>query len=116
MERWVTKDLATHAVATKYEDYPPEVISRVKVLILDSIGCMFGGCQTSLGQAILDPIRSMGGSPEATLVGGGMKVPTIQAAFLNGTTANALDYDDTLLGIGHPGASRTGPRSRPSRR
>jgi 2-methylcitrate dehydratase PrpD len=47
----------------------------------------------------------MGGSEEATIVGGGAKVPTIQAAFVNGTTANALDYDDTLLGIGHPGAS-----------
>ena len=47
----------------------------------------------------------MGGQPEATIVGGGARVPTIQAAFANGTTGNALDYDDTLLGIGHPGAS-----------
>jgi 2-methylcitrate dehydratase PrpD len=66
---------------------------------------MFGGCQTNLGKAIVTPINSMGGSEEATIVGGGAKVPTIQAALVNGTTANALDYDDTLLGIGHPGAS-----------
>jgi len=105
METWVTKELATYAVETKFEDYPKQVIDRVKVLILDSIGCMFGGCQTNLGNAILTPIKSMGGSEEATIVGGGAKVPTIQAAFVNGTTANALDYDDTLLGIGHPGAS-----------
>jgi 2-methylcitrate dehydratase PrpD len=105
METWVTRELATYAVETEFEDYPQEVIDRAKVLILDSIGCMFGGCQTNLGEAILTPIRSMGGSEEATIVGGGVKVPTIQAAFVNGTTANALDYDDTLLGIGHPGAS-----------
>ena len=105
METWVTKELATYAVETKFEDYPKEVIDRVKILILDSIGCMFGGCQTNLGNAIVTPIKSMGGSEEATIVGGGAKVPTIQAAFVNGTTANALDYDDTLLGIGHPGAS-----------
>jgi len=105
METWVTKELATYALETEFEDYPPHVIDRAKVLILDSLGCMFGGCHTKLGQAILDPIKSMGGSQEATIVGGGVKVPTIQAAFVNGTTANALDYDDTLLGIGHPGAS-----------
>jgi 2-methylcitrate dehydratase PrpD len=105
MDTWVTKELATYAVETKYEDYPQEVIDKVKIFILDSIGCMFGGCQTNLGEAIVNPIRSMGGSEEATIVGGGVKVPTIQAALVNGTTANALDYDDTLLGIGHPGAS-----------
>ncbi|MGD2147182.1 MAG: MmgE/PrpD family protein [Anaerolineae bacterium] len=105
METWVTKDLATYAVETQFEDYPHEVVERAKILILDSIGCMFGGCQTNLGEGILTPIRSMGGAEEATIVGGGVRVPTIQAAFVNGTTANALDYDDTLLGIGHPGAS-----------
>ena len=105
MERWVTKELATYAVRTRFEDYPREVIDKAKIFILDSIGCMFGGCQTSLGGAIVTPIKNMGGSREATIVGGGIQVPTIQAAFVNGTTANALDYDDTLLGIGHPGAS-----------
>ena len=105
MERWVTRELADYAVQTRFENYPKDVVEKVKVLILDNMGCMLGGCQTSLGKAMLRPIRAMGGSREATLVGGGMTVPTIQAAFVNGTTANALDYDDTLLGIGHPGAS-----------
>jgi 2-methylcitrate dehydratase PrpD len=105
MDSWYTKELATYAVDTKFEDYPKEVIDKVKIFILDSIGCMFGGCHTKLGEAIITPIKNMGGSQEATIVGGGVKVPTIQAAFVNGTTANALDYDDTLLGIGHPGAS-----------
>jgi len=105
MEIWVTRELAVYAVETRLEDYPRDIIDRAKILILDSLGCMMGGCHTSLGRAMLKPIRAMGGNREATLVGGGTKVPTIQAAFVNGTTANALDYDDTLFGIGHPGAS-----------
>jgi 2-methylcitrate dehydratase PrpD len=105
MKSWYTKALATYAVETKIEDYPQEVVDQVKILILDSIGCMFGGSHSNLGRAIITPIKKMGGSEDATIVGGGIKVPTIQAAFVNGTTANALDYDDTLLGIGHPGAS-----------
>ena len=78
VDKWVTKELAEYATETRFEDYPPEVIDRVKILILDSIGCMFGGCQTNLGKAILAPIKNMGGSEEATLVGGGARVPTIQ--------------------------------------
>jgi 2-methylcitrate dehydratase PrpD len=105
MDTWYTKELANYAVEAKFEDYPQEAIDQVKILILDSIGCMFGGSHTKLGEAIITPIKNMGGSEEATIVGAGIKVPTIQAAFVNGTTANALDYDDTLLGIGHPGAS-----------
>jgi 2-methylcitrate dehydratase PrpD len=105
MEKWVTKELAAYAVGARYEDYPQEVIDAVKILLLDNIGCMLGGSQTNLGHAILNPIQQMGGREEATLVGGSTKVPTIQAAFVNGTNANALDYDEVLFGIGHPGSS-----------
>jgi len=103
MKTWVTKELANYAVKTKFEDYPRDVIDWAKLLILDNIGCMLGGCKTDLGKAIVTPIKNMGGAEEATLVGVGVKVPTIQAAFVNGTTANALDYDDT--DVGHAGSS-----------
>lgn len=80
MKTWCTKELATYAVETKIEDYPEEVTKKAKVLILVSIGCMFGGTQTSLGRAIMKPILDMGGSEESTIVDGGVEVPTIQAA------------------------------------
>ena len=106
MERWVTKKLAGYATETRYEDYPKEAVDKAKTLILDSIGCMLGGCQTSLGRALLTPIQSMGGGKESTIVGGRMKVPTVEAAFVNGNTANALDYDDTERGgLGHPSST-----------
>ena len=105
MRTWVTRELAEYASGIRFEDYPAEVIERAKTLILDNIGCMLGGSRNKLGRTLLDPVRNMGGMPEATIVGGGARVPATQAAFINGTTANALDYDDTLTGIGHPGAS-----------
>ena len=105
MKRWATRDLALYATNTRFEDYPKEAVEKAKTLILDNIGCMFGGYQTDLGRALLTPIQAMEGRAEATIVGGGVKVPTVHAAFVNGTTANALDYDDTLWGIGHPGST-----------
>jgi len=105
METWKTKELVDYTIKTKYENYPKEVIEKTKVFILDSLGCALGGSVSALGQAVLKPFKAMGGAEEATLIGGQQKVPCIQAAFVNGTTTNALDFDDTLLGIGHPGAS-----------
>jgi len=105
MKTWVTRDLAQYAVNTKFDDYPERIIECAKMLILDNLGCMIGGCYTNLGKAMLNPIKTMGGSPEATIIGGSVKVPTIQAALVNGTTANALDFDETLEGVGHPGST-----------
>lgn len=105
MKTWKTKELVDYTIGTSYDKIPKEVVDISKVYILDSIGCALGGSISALGQATINPFKAMGGTPEATLIGGGMKVPCIQASFVNGTTANALDFDDTLLGIGHPGSS-----------
>jgi 2-methylcitrate dehydratase PrpD len=105
MKKWVTKELVEYTVSTSYENYPGEVIEKTKLLILDNIGCALGGSRSPIGKAVLDPFRNMGGSEEATVIGGGVKVPCIQAAFVNGTMANALDFDDAYLAIGHPGSS-----------
>ena len=105
MAGWVTGQLAEYAARTRFEDYPQEAIVKAKTLVLDNIGCMLGGSQGVLGRTMLNTIRRMRGVQEATLVGGGARVPAIQAALVNGTTANALDFDDGMRGIGHPGSS-----------
>jgi 2-methylcitrate dehydratase PrpD len=107
MKRWVTKELVDYATRTSFEMHPAEVIEKVKLHIMDNIGCSLGGSRSAIGRAVLPPFTAMGGSSDSTLIGGGLKVPAIQAAFVNGTNANALDYDDTYLSdaIGHPGSS-----------
>ncbi len=107
MTEWVTKSLVDYTLGTKYDNYPDEVVEKAKTLILDNIGCVLGGSKSAIGQSILLPFKQMGGNAEATLIGGNKKVPTINAAFVNGTNANALDFDDTFLSdaIGHPGSS-----------
>ena len=107
MSQWVTRTLVDYTLGTKFENYPDEVVEKAKTLILDSIGCALGGSKSAIGQSILPPFSQMGGSAEATLIGGNKKVPAVNAAFVNGTNANALDFDDTFLSdaIGHPGSS-----------
>ncbi len=105
MTQWVTKELAQYAVAVEFDDYPADTVDLAKMYILDSLGCMFGGAVSELGQSMIKTVGSMGGEPQSSVIGTDIKMPTVQAALINGTTANALDFDETLLGLGHPGAT-----------
>jgi len=107
MTDWITDKLVRYTHSTSYEQLPAEVVEKAKIHILDSIGCALGGSCSAIGRSVLKTFKAMGGEPEASLIGGGMKVPAIHAAFVNGTNANALDFDDTYLSdaIGHPGSS-----------
>lgn len=105
MKRWVTRDLAQYAVETGFENHPTDTVELAKTFVLDNLGCMIGGAQTILGGTMIETIGVMGGAPQASVVGGSIMVPTIQAALINGTTANALDFDETLHGLGHPSSS-----------
>jgi 2-methylcitrate dehydratase PrpD len=104
---WITEKLVHYTSGTSFEQLPPAVVKQAKLHILDSIGCALGGSRSAIGHSVLKTFKAMGGEPEASLIGGGMKVPAIHAAFVNGTNANALDFDDTYLSdaIGHPGSS-----------
>ncbi|MFO8191754.1 MAG: MmgE/PrpD family protein [Bacillota bacterium] len=107
MTAWATKTMVDYTVGTVFDQYPTAVIEKAKIHILDSIGCALGGSRSAIGNSILPPFKKMGGAGESTIIGGALKVPAIHAAFVNGTNANALDFDDTYLsdGIGHPGSS-----------
>ena len=46
---------------------------------------------------------TMGGNPQATIIGHTMKKSVSQAALINGSASHVLDYDDTLVSFfGHP--------------
>ena len=103
--RPATEVLAEYAVSTRYESYPPDVTARAKLVILDTIGCMLGGAATRLGQSMLDTLMASGECGFSTIAGTQARFGAATAALLNGTNANALDFDETLEGIGHPSAS-----------
>jgi len=100
-----TEILADYALSAKYEDLPEAVIEKPKQLILNHIGCAFGGSRMESGQATLRLIRDMGGKPESTIIADGTKVPCLLAGYLNSILLGQLDYDATLASVGHPSIS-----------
>jgi aconitate decarboxylase len=55
-----------------------------------------------LGRIVVDYTRTIGGAPQATVIGGGFLSSMPNAAFANGTMAHALDFDNTWYPLNHP--------------
>ncbi len=100
----VTRALAEFISYLKLRELPEGVISKAKLLLLDSIACMAGGAKTELGEKILSFSSTYRYPGESTVIGGNWKNPDFMAAFTNSVLSNAMDYDDTGAG-GHSGAT-----------
>jgi len=98
-----TGSIANFIVETGYDRIPKEAVSSAKGAILDGLGCILAGSQEPSGCIIKEYVKELGGSPEASVIGGGFKTSVPQAALANGTMAHALDYDDVAVTwLGHP--------------
>ena len=96
-----THRLIEHCGALAGAPLPQEVRRRARHCVLDHFTCSLIGARLDHVRPHFLATASLDGRPEATSADGLMR-PAFWAAYLNGEYANALDYDDTLLG--HPGA------------
>ena len=95
-----TETLSTFIVDTSYNDIPEEAFRLSKRLLLDWLGASLAGSAEEASHIVTEYIREIGGTPEAGLVGSGVRTSAANAAFANGTMGHLLDYDDT--GFSHP--------------
>src|SRR6202790_1259766 len=94
----LTKSVAEFIVNTKYEDIPPDVIELGKKSILDGFGLALAGSASVMGPIARKYTESFGLSEmRASVIGTGMKAHPRFAAFVNGVSIHADDYDDTQL-------------------
>ena len=89
-----TEKVSAFIAASRYEDLPAAAITTAKLAILDTLGVTIAGVATSTGQIACDVAKETGSRTASTLIGAGLKVDPATAAFVNGTTGHALDYDD----------------------
>jgi len=90
-----TQNLAEFAVNLQWDDIPKEVRENAKLRVLDIVGLCLGSIPLDYFRIVLKMARAMGGSPDSTVIGEGIKFPPAQAALVNGTAAHGLDFDDT---------------------
>jgi len=102
----VTEKIADFIAKVEYEEIPQEALSNAKRLVLDCLGVAIAGTTSPIGQIILKVGRETKEGTEATVIGAGFTTSAPTAAFVNGTLAHALDFDDTAADtLAHPSAS-----------
>ena len=92
MYEGVTSELARSTLSVEFEQLPDDAIHRIKLSLIDCIGCILAGSTTDRGRIALEMMRELGGNPNATVFGV-QRTSYTQAAFVNSELLNALDYD-----------------------
>jgi len=97
--------LAGFIAGLRYEALPADIRTEAKYRVLDWIGSALAGVGDQPALIITNLVKKAGGVPQATLIGGGMKVPVSAAALANGTVGHVAEFDDGhTLAMTHPGA------------
>jgi 2-methylcitrate dehydratase PrpD len=97
-----TEKIARFVVDTDYEVIPGGALAKAKRTALDCLGATLAGVVEPVSQTTTGYIAKLGGRPQASVIGSGLKVSAPDAALVNGAIAHALDYDDCGVKIGHP--------------
>ena len=98
----LTLDLARTAATLGYDTLSGESRQLARQCVLDYIGVTLAGARDNVSNAVLAEMQEMGGAPEATVFGRGVKLPALLAALVNGTFSHALDFDDVNMSMpGH---------------
>ena len=87
-------------------DLPAEVVSRSKLVLLDSIGVIASGMREKEMQALVPRLAALNGGANAgtAVIGSPLRLPAATAAFLNGTAGTMLELDEgNQYARGHPG-------------
>ena len=97
-----TEKIARFIVDSGYENMPVDAGKKAKRSALDCLGAALAGVSEPVSQTITAYVTKLGGPPQASVFGAGVKVSVADAALANGCVAHALDYDDCGVKIGHP--------------
>lgn len=99
----VTQIVARFAVGAIDQEAAAEAKHIACLSLLDWIAVAVAGRNEPVSSIVRNLVAGDGGTPEATVIGHGEKLPARAAALSNGATSHALDYDNThFIYLGHP--------------
>jgi 2-methylcitrate dehydratase len=90
----ISREMAKFAHDLHFEGIPPDAIHEARRFLLDSIGCSLLATRNPSMHAMHRFIEKIGGTPEATVIGSGLRTNAPNAALMNCLLTRALDYND----------------------
>lgn len=101
----LVSELARWAGTVGADQVPEPVRAAACRHLLDGLGTAVAAARLGEAEAPVRVAEGLGGPPEATVLGTGLRVSAMAAAFANGSLVHALDFDDTHAGgLVHPTA------------
>ena len=100
-----TRSIAEFVATLSYDRIPAEVIERIKLLILDSIGCAIYGAQLEWCRILRTTLESLDATRTTSVWGTPLRLSSPHAALINGTQVQGFELDDVhRQGVLHVGA------------
>jgi aconitate decarboxylase len=100
-----TAAMAAFIAGLAYERIPPEVIARIKLLILDALGCALYGTALPWSRILMTTLASLDASTACAVWGTGRRLSGPHATLANGTLVQSFELDDVhRAGVLHVGA------------
>ena len=100
-----TRGIADFVAGLRYEAIPTEVIERMKLLVLDSLGCAIFGAELPWSRILQQTLAKVDTSQGCTVWGTGQRLSAPHAALVNGTLVQSFELDDVhRVGVLHVGA------------
>lgn len=90
-----TAALADYVSGALDRELPAEVVARTKLHVLDTLAAMVSGSRLKPGKLAARYVESLGGRPQAIVIGTDILTSAVNAAMANGMAAHADETDDT---------------------
>jgi aconitate decarboxylase len=100
-----TRAIAQFVSTLRYDDIPEDVIARIKLLILDSLGCALYGTALEWSRILRTTLGKLDTTKACRVWGTQEKLSAPNAALVNGTLIQSFELDDVhRQGVLHVGA------------
>lgn len=100
-----TRELARFCAELSYQQIPAQVVERMKLSLLDSIGVCLHGVTLPWTRHVQAMVEAEGAQPQASIYGSGKKTSVANAVLVNSTAGHAFELDDIHKeSIIHPGS------------
>jgi 2-methylcitrate dehydratase PrpD len=98
--------LSKYIASATTKPIPEKVSQRAKLHLIDTFAAMISGSRLEPGKKAIAYIKTLGGTPEASVIGTKIKTTAQNAALANGMFGHADETDDTHPpSLTHPGTS-----------
>jgi len=100
-----TAGMARFIAGLRYEAIPETVRERIKLLILDSLGCAIFGTELEWSRILMDTLERVDSTRSCSVWGSRLRLSAPHAALVNGTLVQSFELDDVhRQGVLHVGA------------